>query len=114
EAYSRTPEGALYTYEWQNLREVLKMEDTMPCPIHEDPLHLVPPERRAAVLSVINNKRDRQEAVSIRGDVCPACRYVFRELMRHYRGDWELMVKNHILVKRMVLSERDRIGIGTF
>jgi len=114
EAYSRSPQGALYTYSWKNLAEILKMEQTMPCPIHEDPLHLIPPERRSAVLKVINNKRDRLESVVIEGDVCPACRYVFRELMKHYRGDWEKMIKNHIEVRRFVLSERDRVGIGTF
>jgi serine protein kinase len=45
EHYSRTSEGALYTFEWINLREVglSTQEDTMPCPMHEDPLRLIPP-----------------------------------------------------------------------
>ena len=114
EAYSKTPQGPLYTYTWTNLREILRMDDTMPCPIHEEPLHLVPPERREALLKTINEGRDHSEAVHIEGDVCPACRYVFRELMHHYRGNWEMMVNNHIQTRRLILSERDRIGIGTF
>ncbi len=114
EAYSRKPEGALYTYIWKNLGEILKMEDTMPCPIHEEPLHLIPSERKAQVLEALNTQRERAREIYIEGEVCPACRYVYRELMLHYKGDWEKMVKNHIEVKRLVLSERDRVGIGTF
>ena len=34
--------------------------------------------------------------------------------MEKYNGDWESVVKNHIRVKRLILSEQDRIGIGTF
>lgn len=114
ESYSKTPEGALYTYHWKNLSDVLKMEDRMPCPIHEDPLHLIPMERRSEVLALLNHKRERRQLVRIKGDVCPACRYVFREMMAHYKGNWQLMIDNHIEVRRMILSERDRIGIGTF
>ena len=114
ESYSRIPEGALYTYHWKNLSDVMKMEDRMPCPIHEDPLHLIPAERRSEVLKMFNHKRDRARLVRIEGDVCPACRFVQKELMTHYKGNWQTMVDNHIEVRRLILSERDRIGIGTF
>jgi serine protein kinase len=114
ERYSRKPEGALYTYSWRNLGEILHMEDQMPCPVHEDPLHLVPMERRGEVLAAVNQNRDRARQVYIEGDTCPACRYVFRGLMDHYKGNWEKMVENHVEVRRLVLSERDRIGIGTY
>lgn len=114
EHYSRTDEGALYTYEWVNIGELLNMEAEMPCPIHEEPLHLIPMDRRAAALELINKNRDRSESIFIEGDLCPACRFVYNKLMEHYKGDWELMIKNHIRVKRLILSEQDRIGIGTF
>lgn len=114
EAYARTPEGALYTYAWKGLSGILKMEDEMRCPMHEDPLHLIPLERRHAILAAIREKHGQDVQVFIEGDTCPACRYVFRELMVHYQGDWETMVNKHIEIKRLVLSERDRIGIGTF
>lgn len=114
ELYSRKPEGALYSYAWKNLSKILKMEDHFPCPTHEDPLHLIPIDKRSEVLKEINKNRDRQNWVFIEGDVCPACRYVFRELMKHYKGDWLQMVENHIEIKRLILSEKDRIGIGTF
>ncbi len=51
--------------------------------------------------------------VKIEGDVNPACRWIFRELMAHYKGDFEKVIK-HVRVKRLVLSEQDRVGIGTF
>ena len=33
--------------------------------------------------------------------------------MKKYNGDWK-KVLNHIRVKRLILSEKDRVGIGTF
>jgi serine protein kinase len=114
EVYSRKAEGSLYTYAWTNLSEVLEMEDTLPCPVHEEPLHLIPAERREQFLQEINKGRDRNKNVHIEGDTCPACRYIYRGLMEHYSGNWEKVVDNHIHTRRIVLSERDRVGIGTF
>ncbi|MCX6118707.1 MAG: serine protein kinase [Proteobacteria bacterium] len=114
EEYSKTPEGAMYSYVWTNLAEVLKMEDTMRSPMNQDPLYIIPPERRDTILSLINKGRSRQEVVKLEGDLNPACRYVFTALMKHYKGDWSKIVKNHVRVERLILSERDRIGIGTF
>lgn len=114
ERYSRSQEGALYTFVWKNLGDILDMEPTMPDPMHGEPLHLIPLERRDAVLKMINKNRDRGRQVFIQGDLNPASRYVYRALMEHYRGDWDKMVKNHVEVRRLVLSERDRIGIGTY
>src|SRR5438477_12724440 len=38
---------------------------------------------------------------------------MYRELTRRYKGDW-FKVMDHIRVRRLVLSEKDRIGVGTF
>jgi serine protein kinase len=114
EAYSKTPEGSMYSYTWQNLKEILKMDDTMRSPMNQDPLYLIPPETRQTVLEKINTGRDRQQAVKLEGDLNPACRFVYNELLRHYKGDWSQIIKNHIRVQRILLSERDRVGIGTF
>src|SRR5205085_8827673 len=51
--------------------------------------------------------------VVIEGDLDPACRLIFRELMTEHKGDWAEVVK-HIRVRRMILSEQDRVGVGTF
>ncbi len=114
ELYSKTSNGALYSYDWINLADVLKMDDKMPCPIHEEPLNLLPLEARHEALSTINQNNKSGRKVSIVSDICPACRYVYRELLKHYQGNWTTMIENHIQVKRIILSEKDRIGIGTF
>ncbi len=114
EHYSHTEAGALYTYQWFNLKELLQMEDVMPCPMHEDPLHVIPESRRRDVLQALNQGRDHENRVFIEGDLCPACRYVYRRLFDHYQGDWQKVVENHIRILRLTLSEKDRIGIGTF
>ena len=114
EQYSRTPEGRLYSFTWKNLKDVLKMEDVMPCPINEEPLHLVPEDRRRQVVAALTENREYRWPMRIEGDLCPACRYVYRELMIHYKGDWQKMVDAHVTTRRLILSERDRVGIGTF
>src|SRR5919197_1973472 len=52
EEYSKTPEGALYTFAWDIERTNLegqKRHELMPCPMHEEPLHLVPQDWREKV-----------------------------------------------------------------
>lgn len=113
EAYSKTDEGALYTYGWRE--EGLDGADTYAdCPMHEEPLHLVPVEHRQAVLDQINAGIDGHEHhVSVEGDLCPYCRQMFNERMERYDGDWS-RVLDDIRVRRLILSEQDRVGIGTF
>ena len=129
EHYSRTDEGAIYTFSWfmgdlpedgslpdpskiTGVREGLEPE-WEPCPMHEEPLHLVPVDMREHFLDRFNEGRPGQEHIHITGDLCPPCRYHYRELMRRYDGDWTQMIR-HIRVHRLIFSEQDRIGIGTF
>lgn len=114
EAYSCREDGALYSYSWHNLGDILKMEDDMPCPINEEPLHLILAEQRQDLIKKINSSLDRLGSLYIEGESCPACRYVFNQLMRFYQNDWRKVINNHITVRRVILSERDRVGIGTF
>ena len=112
EAYSRIPSGALYTFGW--VRDLGKADEVVPCPMHEEPLHLVPAELRRVVLQELNaGKGEGDYAVRIEGDLCPFCRQEFRDLMAKYGGDWT-RVLNHVQVRRLLLSAQDRIGIGTF
>lgn len=114
EWYSHQPEGALYTFEWVNLKEKLGMEDTMPCPIYEEPLRLFPEEARPKVLSMLNKGKNFSDKIHIEGSLCPACRFVYNKMLAESHGDWEKIMREHIKVKRLLLSEKDRIGIGTF
>ena len=39
---------------------------------------------------------------------------MYNELMTEYDGDWEQGASSDVRVRRLILSEKDRIGIGTF
>ncbi len=115
EEYSRTPEGALYTYYWElpgPLAEHAGGQEVFHCPMHDEPLRLIPREWREETIKRLGLGNDSHK-VRIDGEVNPACRMIFSELMRHYGGDFEKVMK-HVKVRRLLLSEQDRIGIGTF
>ncbi len=107
EAYSHTDEGALYTFSWHT------PEEQFDCPMHEEPLHLIPAEFRPQILARLNKDLPDERKVTIEGDLCPACRFVYKSLLEEHAGDWIQVIK-HVRVKRLILSEKDRVGIGTF
>lgn len=118
EAYSKIPEGALYSYSWikgplKDDKKIFGSAEEIPCPMHEDPLRLVPKELKEKVLAEINRSLKEEDKIYIEGDLCPSCRYIFNALISSYDGDWEKAM-DHIKVRRIMLSEKDRIGIGTF
>jgi serine protein kinase len=115
EHYSRQDEGALYTYEWydETAPDILGNQTVFPCPMHEEPLKLIPIEVREKFLAEMNKGNKDGFKIKTRGELNPACRYIFDEYMVKYDGDWK-KVMNHIRVKRLLLSEKDRVGIGTF
>ncbi|MDH6371296.1 protein prkA [Paenibacillus sp. VTT E-133280] len=84
EQYSRTDAGAVYAIEG--------------CPMHEDPLHLIPLELRPEI--------EKELGVRIEGNLCPSCQM---RLRNEYAGDIE-----QVKVTRVILSEEERVGIGTF
>ncbi len=84
EAYTRTAAGAVYAITG--------------CPMHEEPLHLIPHELRDDFM--------REYGIYIEGDLCPHCRF---ELEHTYAGHIE-----RVPVNRVLFSEKKRLGIGTF
>ncbi|QWU17786.1 putative serine protein kinase, PrkA [Paenibacillus sophorae] len=84
EQYSRTIQGAVYAIEG--------------CPMHEEPLHLIPGELRPEI--------EKELGVRIEGNLCPSCQM---RLKNEYGGDIE-----KVRVVRVLLSEEERVGIGTF
>lgn len=84
ENWTRTEAGAVYAIKG--------------CPMHEEPLHLIPVELRPEI--------EKHYGLYIEGELCPQCRY---NLEHVYHGKHEDM-----LVTRIAFSEKDRIGIGTF
>jgi serine protein kinase len=125
--YSRTEEGGLYSFSWllDSRCEVVpvdgagreaRKDHAFPCPMHEDPLVLVPREARESLLAELNERykpRHHSGRLRVPQDPDPFCRKVYDDLMRFYDGDWR-RVMEHVRVRRIVLSEKDRVGIGTF
>lgn len=112
EVYSHTEQGALYTFGW-DVPDMQGQDSFQPCPMHEDPLKLVPADMRSKAAAEINLRSKSDYKVVIEGDLCPFCRYMYRTLLDKSSGDWTKMMK-HVRVRRMMLSEKDRVGIGTF
>lgn len=110
ELYSRTDEGALYSLGWNGDQD----GNTRWCPMHEEPLHLIPEELREEIAENLNQShKTNGNAVKITGQLCPYCRFEFNERLNKYGGDWTAVIKE-VRVKRLILSEADRVGIGTF
>src|SRR6266487_4347409 len=84
EVYSRNDAGALYS-----IRD---------CPMHEEPLHLIPNDLRADV--------EKEFGLYIEGDLCPHCRYMVDTQFVGHLED--------VPVKRLAFSEKYRVGVGTF
>ncbi len=108
ERYSRTDAGALYSYGWKEADGSITW-----CPMHEEPLHLIPEKFRENVCSLLNNGHVGDFKIEIGSDLCPLCRFMFRQRLEQTDGDWTRVVDD-IVVHRVLLSEQDRIGIGTF
>jgi serine protein kinase len=117
ERYSKTDEGALFTFGWNvDWRSAAgkPSEEHVPCPMNEEPFKLIPPELRAQVLERLGvQQKDLDHPIPDFGDLCPSCRFTFSELLKRYEGDWQKVIQ-HVQVHRLILSEKDRIGIGTF
>jgi serine protein kinase len=111
ERYSHSDEGALFTIGWVDLE---KPDQVHWCPMHEEPLHLIPGRFREDVTARLNADQPAGAyQVRIEGELCPFCRYVYNDRLRHYGGDWTRVIQD-VRVKRLLLSEKDRIGVGTF
>src|SRR5262245_41614552 len=107
EAYSRTPEGALYTFSW-------KVDgDVVPSPMNEEPLLLLPREVRQRVLGHLQKKVRTSYKLRQDFDLSPVSRYYLELLLKRYEGDFG-KVLDHVVVQRLVISEKDRVGVGTF
>ncbi len=107
EHYSRTPQGALYTFSWKDDSVEGGWIDD---PVHDDPLKLVPDEMRAQIAADLSSD---DFTVRIKGELSPLSRFMYKRKLEEYGGDWSKVIGD-IRVKRIVLSEKDRVGIGTF
>jgi serine protein kinase len=127
EKYSKTDEGAWYTYKWVNLpiegKDGIYTHVEDECPMHDDPLKLIPSEVRDLFIEKINQKyrdslpeEERKICYKLKcdGELNPRCAFFMKKLLEKYNGDWKQIVRNHIVVIRKVYSEAERVGIATF
>ena len=112
EHYSQLDEGMMYTFTWR-IPDEQGHEELHPCPMHEEPLRLIPRAARAKVLEMLNAEKPGDRRISVEGELDPFCRKMYGDLLIKYDGNWR-QVMNHIVVRRMIISEKDRCGIGTF
>lgn len=127
EDYSRTDEGAWYTYKWVNLptdgEDAIFTSSTDMSPMNESPVKIMPADMRNKLLERLNknfreqtpeDKRSSLYDLQSEGELNPRCKNFMNLLLAKYEGDWLKVVENHIRVVRRVHSEIDRVGIGTF
>ena len=111
EEYSRTDVGMLFSFSWKNPDGTWAKD-----PMHSEPLQLIPEEHRTQFLAMLADQAAKPYPypIVIKGDLCPYSRYEYAHRLTKYDGDWLEMLRNEIKIYRLVLSEKDRIGIGTF
>ena len=108
EWYSRQKEGALYSFAWK-----VAEGELVPCPMNEEPLHLLPQRAREKILAEVTKSVDLGYQLRADGELCPFCRHYFARFLGEAKGD-ESKVLDRVAVRRIMISERDRCGIGTF
>ncbi len=116
EEYSRSRDGALYSFDWVNLAATGlagQDVDVFSSPMNEEPLRLIPEDWRTKAIADLGLGNERFK-VRVAGDLDPASRFIMKHLMLRYDGDWGKVVREHVRVRRLILSEKDRVGIGTF
>lgn len=118
ERYSHSSTGAVFTFEW--IDEKLELDGLLgkgvkvfPSPMNEEPLLLIPEELRQQVFDSLNKGQEGSYRVQVEGELSPPSRFIFKTLMEKYDGNL-MRVLSHVRVRRLFISEADRVGIGTF
>lgn len=99
EEYSKTDEGATYSFFWDLNGKIIT------CPMHEEPLKLIPPEHRKEIFKELKIK------ANVTGDLCPTCYEQYQNLLQKHKGNWEEVLK-HVNIRRLIFSEKRKKGIG--
>lgn len=126
ERYSQSDGGAWYSFKWVNLptgAEGIYNDTECSCPMHEQPLKLLPLDIRQPIIDELNRIHEEQATEDQKPDLytlkCndeldPLCKKFMTALLKKYDGDLEKVLENHVRVIRKVYSEADRCGIATF
>jgi serine protein kinase len=98
ENYTRTDSGAVYAIKG--------------CPMHEEPLHLIPESMREELRSAYG--------IYVEGELCPWCRFQLERAAPGPDHPWSTPERpfsgrhEDVPVQRIAFSEKHRTGIGTF
>jgi len=126
EKYSHTDAGAWYSFKWIDLPtgpDGIYNDTECECPMHEQPLKLLPVEQRQEVIADLNrileeqtpdDKRPELYTLKCNDELDPLCKKFMTLLLKRYDGDLQKVLEKHIRVVRKVFSEADRCGIATF
>ena len=126
EKYSQTDAGAWYSFKWIDLPtgpNGIYNDTECECPMHEQPLKLLPVEQRQEVIADLNrileeqtpdDKRPELYTLKCNDELDPLCKKFMTLLLKRYDGDLQKVLEKHIRVVRKVFSEADRCGIATF
>jgi serine protein kinase len=112
EEYSATDDGALYSFSWKDSDG--DEEKLIPCPMNEEPLKLLPDDIRKQILTKLNSTLDYDEyMLKLDGALNPVNEYYYNKFMEKHKGDYR-KVLDQVVIRRVILSETNRVGIGTF
>ncbi|MGH7840518.1 MAG: serine protein kinase [Candidatus Binataceae bacterium] len=80
----------------RGLEEAAAVYAIVGCPMHEEPLHLIPRHLR--------REFEKMLGVNIEGDLCPVCRYRLKEEFQLRYEEFPVETRN--------FSKRNRVGVG--
>ncbi|MBD66350.1 MAG: hypothetical protein CME62_14160 [Halobacteriovoraceae bacterium] len=140
EDYSRTEEGALYTFSWifpidhytkgslglsgklsKNLESFAHLEDSdisaiMASELKDHPLLLIPIKTRQKLIDKLVTDPDMHQQIKLsylyNGDLSKRNRLIFDALLKNYKGAFEDVLK-HIRVERFYIDKRYSVGAVT-
>jgi len=133
EDYSKTPEGAVFSFNWifsdeaehemgigfnspkkEYDAETLAFVEPesisfkLACPMKDNPLLLIPAKERSEFLLSLGLKRPPTHL--LKGELCQKCHEIYSQLLVSYKGDWKRIIR-HIQVERFCFSKRFRKGL---
>ena len=111
ERYSKSAEGEMYTFQIFDT----ELEEWVLSPMHEEPIKLIPAEiRNDFVEDLLDGQPYKYPLTSYKGNLDPASQKYFDSVMKLCKGDWDKATREYVKVVRLVVSEKNRMCIGTY
>ena len=99
----------MYSFSWK-IADKNGEEQLVPCPMNEEPLKLLPTNVRNEVIDNLNKNISSEDyKLKLDGALNPVNEYYYNQLMEMHGGDYR-KVLDHVVVRRVVLSEKKPCG----